>query len=220
MNCNVCNQDKEANEFQTYWHRTQQKMRTRRQCTKCLYDLKLKRKDPEKYYSNNPNYRKCYDCNEWKLVETEFYPKDTGHTKHRCRPCTLIKDRALRKTHRDEELADSCGSEKVIAEPNQYRDIYQKECTFFILDALGYKFDEPTGIWTKPGYKEIKDGKPIFPTLNLKSIIYKRNKISPTKLDRMLGLREQGLSYEKIAAELGISDTAVYKNIKKWKQNQ
>jgi len=216
MRCNVCEQDKELNQFQSYWHSTQQKMRIRKQCTECLYQIRMKKKNPDKFYQDKPEYKKCITCNEWKLGATEYYQKNGKPYLNRCRQCELSIERNKRK----EYLMENCGSEKIPPQPNRYADEYQKACTFHFMEMMGYIYDEPTGIWTKPGYKEIKDGKPIFPTLNLKSIIYKRNKISPTKLDRILILREQGFSYEKIAAELGISDTAVYKHIKKWKQNQ
>lgn len=211
MTCNVCKQDKELNQFQTYWHSTQQKMRTRKQCTECLYQLKLKRKDPNKFYQNNPNYKKCNTCNDWKEI-SDYYQTATGRIySNRCRICT----KKLDDERRDRKLINNCGGEKVPPRPNVYTDKYQKQCTFEMLETLGYTFDEPTGVWVKAGYKEIKDGKIIFPTLNLTHEV--RRKITPTKLDRIITLREQGLSYEKIAEELGISDTTVYKQIKKWK---
>lgn len=211
MRCTVCNKDKELNQFQTYWHSTQNKMRTRKQCTECYYQLRLKKKDPEKYYSNNPNYHKCNTCNEWKLID-DYYQTSGGKIySNRCRPCTKKFD----ADKREEKLINNCGGEKVPPKPNVYTDKYQKQCTFEMLEILGYTFDEPTGIWVKAGYKEIKDGKIIFPTLNLKAIT--RRKISPTKLDKIIILREKGWSYENIAEELGISDTTVYKHLKKWK---
>jgi hypothetical protein len=211
MRCTVCDKDKEINQFQTYWHSTQQKMRTRKQCTECLYNIRLKNHNPEKYYQNNPDYKKCNTCSEWKLAATEYYHKNGRPYMNRCKECELTLERNRRK----EYLMENCGSEKVSPKPNHYADEYQKACTFYFMEVMGYIYDEPTGIWIKPGYKEIRDGKIIFPTLNLKAIT--RKKISPTKLERILGLREQGLSYEKIAEQLGISDTSVYKYIKKWK---
>jgi len=162
MKCNVCSEDKELNQFQTYWHSTQQKVRTRKQCTKCLYHIKLKRKNPDMYYENNPNYHKCNTCKDWKLKD-KFYinTKDKIYS-HRCRACT----RELDHNKRREYLEQSCGSDLVKLKPNQYTDKYQKECTFNLMQQLGYTFDEPTGIWIKEGWKEIKDGKAFFPKIN------------------------------------------------------
>lgn len=211
MRCTVCDQDKELNQFQTYWHSTQQKMRQRKQCTQCLYEIRMKHNYPDKYYSNKPEYKKCNTCNEWKLIETEFYHRNGKAYQNRCKFCELSIDRQKRR----EYLQDNCGSEKVLLTPNKYMDEHQKNCTFWMMETLGYIYDEATGVWTKAGYKEIKDGKIIFPTLKLKDVT--RRKISATKFDKIIILREQGLSYEKIAEELGISDTTVYKHIRKWK---
>ena len=91
MTCNVCKQDKELNQFQTYWHSTQQKMRTRKQCTECLYQLKLKRKDPNKFYQNNPNYKKCNTCSECKPYSEFTISKNTWDGKsYICCTCKTI----------------------------------------------------------------------------------------------------------------------------------
>lgn len=52
MICNCCKIDKNINEYQTYWHSTQQKYRTRKECTKC-YNHK---KNEKKKLRLNPNY--------------------------------------------------------------------------------------------------------------------------------------------------------------------
>ena len=87
MKCNVCNEDKELNQYQTYWHSTQQKMRTRKQCNQCYYNIRLRNKNPEKYYQNNPDYHKCNTCKDWKLIK-EFYTTNDKIYSHRCRVCT------------------------------------------------------------------------------------------------------------------------------------
>jgi len=212
MRCTVCDKDKELNQFQTYWHSTQQKMRQRKQCTECLYNIRLKKKNPEKYYQNNPDYKKCNTCSEWKLVETEYYHRHGKPYMNRCRECELTLERSKRK----EYLMEHCGSEKVSPKPNHYADEYQKACTFHLMEIMGYTFDEPTGIWIKPGYKEIMDGKPFFPTIKVTSINH-RNKVTPTKLQRIIELKSSGMDTKKIAEELGISEITVYKNFRKWK---
>ena len=212
MRCNVCDKEKELNQFQTYWHSTQQKMRTRKQCTECLYQLKLKRKNPEKYYENNPDYKKCNTCKEWKLIETEFYHRRGVVYNNRCRHCELTQERNKRK----EYLMENCGSDRVSPKPNTYTDEYQKNCTFHMMELMGYTFDEPTGIWIKPGYKEIKNGKAFFPTIKETSINH-RNKVTPTKLDRIIKLKSMGLDNSEVAEELGLSEITVYKNYRLWK---
>ena len=209
MRCNVCNEDKEIKLFQTYWHSTQQKMRTRKQCTECLYQIRLKRKNPDKYYENNPNYHKCNTCNDWKEIK-DFYTTNGEIYSNRCRVCTRDLDQRKRREH----LEQSCGSDKVKQKPNQYVDEYQKNCTFNLMQQLGYTYDEPTGIWIKPGWKEIKDGKPHFPD------VYKTRrigvKVTQTMVEQMLELRKLGWGYKRIADKIGISDTSVFKYVSRY----
>ena len=209
MKCNVCSQDKELNQFQTYWHSTQQKMRTRKQCNHCYYNLRLKRKNPEMYYKNNPNYHKCNTCNDWKQVK-EFYTSKDEIYSNRCRSCTKELDQRKRREH----LEQSCGSDKVYSKPNQYADEYQKECTFNLMTTLGYTYDEPTGIWIKPGWKEVKNGRVHFPTIVKPKQI--GIKITQPMIEQMLELRKLGWGYNRIANKIGISDTSVFKYVSRY----
>lgn len=215
IRCNVCKIEKEENNFQTYWHSTQQKMRTRKQCNDCYYGARLKYKNPDKYYSDNPDYLKCKVCQEWKLISTNFYSKANGkYYLHRCKEC----ERKLEKEKRLNEIKDSCGSEKVLEKPNHYTDIYQKECTFNMLQLLGYLYDNETGIWYKPGIKEIVDGKPVFLNINPTEVKPNRaNKVTIQMIREMIKLKERNWSNKKIADKLNISETTVYKNVMKWK---
>jgi hypothetical protein len=211
MRCTVCDKDKDQNQFQTYWHSTQQKMRTRKQCTECLYQIRLKKKNPDKFYENNPDYKKCNTCNEWKLIETEFYHRHGKPYVNRCRYCELEIDRNKRK----EYLMENCGGDKIPPKPNNYTDEYQKACTFHLMEALGYTFDEPSGIWIKEGWKEVRDGRAYFTVLKIAS--KPRNKVTPTKMERIVKLKSQGYTNPQIAEQLGIAEMTVYKNYKKWK---
>jgi len=209
MRCNVCNEEKEIKQFQTYWHSTQQKMRTRKQCTECYYNNRLKRKNPDKYYENNPNYHKCNTCHDWK-EKKQFYTTNDEIYSNRCRTCTKELDRRKRREH----LEQSCGSDLVPMKPNKYTDEYQKECTFNLMTTLGYTFNEEFGIWTKEPYKTIKDGKAYFPE------IYKTRrvgiKITQPMIEQMLELRKLGWGYKRIADKIGISDTSVFKYVSRY----
>ena len=212
MRCNVCNEDKEIKLFQTYWHSTQQKMRTRKQCTECLYQIRLKRKNPDMYYKNNPNYHKCNTCSDWKEVK-EFYCSKGEIYSNRCRLCT----RQLEQKKRREHLEQSCGGDKIPPKPNTYTDEYQKACTYEFMQTLGYTFDEPTGIWIKPGVKELVNGKPFFPKVGKSKII--GTKITTKMVEEMLELYKSGWGYQRISKKLGCSDTSVFKYIKKLYKN-
>lgn len=212
MKCNVCHHDKELNQFQTYWHSTQKKMRTRKQCTECFYQTRLKRKNPDKFYENNPNYKKCNSCSDWKLL-SEYYHKDGKPYLNRCREC----ERNIERNKRKEYLINNCGSDKIPPKPNTYRDEYQKACTYEFMQTLGYTFDEPTGIWIKPGVKELINGKPFFPKVGKSRKI--GNKITTKMVEEMIELYKSGWGYQRISNKLGCSDTSVFKYIKKLYKN-
>ena len=210
MKCNVCNEDKEENQFQTYWHSTQQKIRTRKQCTKCFYENRMKKNNPDKYYENKPEYRKCPSCKEWKLLATDFYLRQDGSLYiNRCKVC----EQAGVKKEREKYLKENCGSDQIKLKPNTYTDQYQKECTANIMEQLGYVYDTITGIWTKQGWKEIKDGKPYFPKITK----YRKPvmRINDEAVLRMIELRKEGHSLQVIADQLGTSNTTVFVHLTK-----
>ena len=207
-------------------------MRQRKQCTECYYIIRLKRKNPDKYYENNPNYKKCSKCVQWKTLE-EFYGRGSNKTFSRCKACELEKERIYRQSTRELELSESCGSERVSKKPNTYRDKYQRECTFSIMEALGYTFNEEKGVWLKPGWKELtENGKIIFPQLVLRNKIrdyevkeYEGRKpinfVTPEIYEKIFEMRANGDTLEKIANVLNIGATTVFKYLKgkvpKWK---
>ena len=214
MRCNVCNKDKEQDQFQTYWHSTQNIKRTRKQCTECFYKNRMKKRNPDNYYQNNPDYKKCISCSQWKDINTAFYiRKARDGRKLYSNSCKVCK-KTIQKETREEEKSFNCGSAMVPQKPNKYFDKYQKQCTFNMMELLGYTFDKPTGIWIKPGHKEIKDGKPFFP--NLKKQISK--KVTLDMVNEMIELRKLGWGYQRIGYHLNISDTSVFKYIKKNEQ--
>jgi hypothetical protein len=161
------------------------------------------------YYKNNPNYHKCNTCKDWKEVK-DFYTSNDKIYSHRCRVCT----KELEDKKRIEHLEQSCGSEKIKSKPNEYTDKYQKECTFNLMQLLGYTYDEPTGIWVKEGLKEIKNGKAYFPTI-VKPKVFGQ-KVTQSMIDEMIRLRKLGYGYYKISEKMEISDTTVFKYLKRY----
>ena len=229
IKCSVCEIEKDESKFQTYWHSTQNAMRIRKQCTECFYKIRLKKKNPDKYYEQDPNYRKCRICAEWKTMDNYYIQdKKKNQRYHKCKKCQNSQDREKNRSEREIYLAESCGSERIPIKPNTYADQYQKACAFNILEVLGYTFDEPSGIWIKPGFKEVVNGRAYFPMLIKKRAEYGSisSKRPPKKMtrdiyDKIFILRDQGLSYREIGLELNISITTVsnYINGKevKWK---
>jgi hypothetical protein len=223
IKCNVCQIEKEDSDFQTYWHSTQQKTRVRKQCTECFYQIRLKRKNPDKLYKDNPDYKKCTKCEEWKPLD-EYYRKNGDKIFSRCKECERVKERSDRQKYRQIELEENCGSDKVNMKPNNYADKYQRNCTFTLLDRLGYIYNKEFGVWEKPGWKEVIEGKIVFPQIILKkkqqSAFYKQNVKKPDNMvtaemyDKIFELRAKGYTYQKIGLELDISVTTVFKYVK------
>jgi len=207
--CTKCEKEKELDQYQKYFHSSQQKWRVRGECTDCYYKTRLKRKNPNLYYENHPDYKKCKTCSTWKLVdEFHFHSRVTGLRFTECKLCQNEKD----KIKYQQELEENGGSIKVPAKPNNYKDKWQKEQTFMVMEVLGYIYDEGTGIWTKPGVKELINGKIVFSKINKNRTLGKYNsKVATNKVQLMKELRDKGLSYNKIADILDISDTTVFK---------
>ena len=214
MRCTKCGEEKDESNYQKYFHSTQNKWRVRKECTECLYKTRLKRKNPDLYYQSQPDFKKCKTCQQWKhLDEFYFHSKVTGLKFPDCIECTKIKD----KEDRELEMASKGGSDKINQFPNQYVDKYQKEQTFYVMETLGYTYNQDSGVWTKPGIKELIDGKIVFPKIKkkIKVGIYE-TKVTSDMLEKIIEYKEMGWNYEKIGDKLGISDTTAFKYYKKW----
>ena len=215
MICSKCNVEKDETNYQKYFHSTQNKWRVRKECTECLYKTRLKRKNPELYYQSNPDYKKCNVCQEWKTLDQYYFHKRTTNTKFgECAECHREKDRR----ERIEYLENNGGADRILQTPNEYMDEYQKKQTFFVMELLGYIYNEEAGVWTKPGIKELIDGEIVFPKVKkVKKISRYDVKITYQMVEEFVRLKERGWNSEKIGDKFGVSDTTVFKYIKKWK---
>ena len=242
--CTKCKVEKELNQFQIYWHSTQQKHRTRGQCTSCYQNQhnerrRLKRKEakliqvsireeiiqpvqPElqpAILENNPNYKQCRTCKEWKL-KTEYYSytKKSKKSFLDCRLCLNAKEVIKSRREREEYLKENGGSSYHKQKPGEWVDEYQKEATYNILKAIGWKLNEDNGIWWKEG---IKTGDGIF--INIKNrkqnktILFENYPIIINThekreiFDRAVVLRNKGVTYKNIGYQVGLSETTVHK---------
>ena len=207
--CTECEIEKELDQYYKYFHSSQQKWRVRGECSDCFYKTRLKRKNPNLYYENHPDYKKCKTCLTWKIQdEFHFHNRITGAKFPYCKECQKEADRIKYQI----ELEENGGSSKISSKPNVYKDKFQKEQTFMVMEVLGYIYYEDKGIWLKPGVKELVDGKIVFPKMvkEEKVGIY-RAKVTSNILKLMKEYRDQGYSYDKIAYKLNISDTTVFK---------
>lgn len=234
MICRKCNIDKPIDQYDTYFHSTQQKTRTRKYCNTCFKEQKKQWREKVKElkitqpvtpepptidFSTNPDYCLCIDCNEYKLISTDFYLHKGGNpiTK-RCKDC----QRTLDRKEADERRRENGGSLMIPQKPNVYFDNYQMENTFELMRLFGYLYDVETGIWYKPGWKEIVDGKPVF------VVIKEKRKNKPKKIKarimndellmKMIEMRKRKLTYGQIADRLNISDTTVRKYLVEYEE--
>ena len=211
-------------------------MRTRKICKSCfneqkrLYRESIKSKKiiqpvedmtpiepilpPPIDYSNNPDYKCCKECKEFKTHDSfHFFNKERGKTFNTCKDC----ERKIDQLYYQQVKEENGGSKMVGAKPNSYFDEYQRKNTFELMTLLGYLYNEEFGIWTKEGVKSIKDGKPHFHFLRFTK---KRNgntgKITQLQKEKILEYRNKGFSMGQISRKTGISDSSVCKIIKEY----
>jgi hypothetical protein len=222
--CTKCKIDKEDKEFQTYWHSTQQKFRIRKECTLCHNTQhnerrRLKRleskliqvsirpeivqpvvQESQPNLSTDKNYQQCRTCEEYKL-KTEYYRYNNSGKKSYldCRICINKKEVERSRIDRLKELKENGGSYQHKVNPGEWIDEYQKEATYNILKAIGWKLNEDNGIWWKDG---IKTSKGVF--INIKS----KKQVS---FDKALELRNNGKTYREIGNQLNLSETTIIK---------
>jgi hypothetical protein len=222
IRCSKCNVEKTESNYYTYWHSTQQKMRIRKVCNTCFNAQKKKNREsivvekivqpvtpepPTIDYSNDSNYNQCIKCNKW-LELNKFYCKKGKPYNNICKVCHKIQEREKSMQYK----IDNCGAGKVPIKPNKYFNEIQKQSTFDLMLAMGYLYDIPTGIWYKPGIKEIYNGKPIF--LNIKKAKSLRRKVTPEVTTVICELIDKGLSAPQIAIKLELSITTIRKVMK------
>lgn len=224
MVCNKCNVDKEVKEFSTYYHSTQKKHRTRKICTECFnkqkveYRIRMKQKviltlDPDILFKDDPNYKKCLECKEWKSMDN-YYGIKSKATYPRCIPC----ERERSRKESEDRRIENGGGQKVPPKPNKYTDKYQRENTFEIMALMGYTFDEPTGIWFKPGWKEIVNGKPVFTQIKKTSRNFGNiKKLSKEEVNQIFELRERGWTVNRISIKTKYSNSKINSVLKNGK---
>jgi hypothetical protein len=151
-------------------------------------------------------------CNICKIEQ----PKDNfyfnGNNFYRtCKPCFKKKLQDLN----EKKKAEKCGSDKVLYYPNKYADEYQRECTFQLMELLGYEYNQENGIWFKEPWKT-KDGE--FPNIKKYKIknFYSTKEIDRKYIDQMVELEKKGLNRSQIAFKLGFSQPTITKYLLKY----
>ncbi len=238
--CTKCKIDKEDKEFQTYWHSTQKKFRIRKECTLChntqhnerrrlkrleskLIQVSIRPEivqpvqlESQPDLSSDKNYKQCRTCAEFKL-KTEYYRYNNSGKKCYldCRICINKKEVERSRIDRIKELEENGGSYQHKINPGEWIDEYQKEATYNILKAIGWKLNKDNGIWWKEGIKT-SDGVFINIESNKRLSFENYPKVisTPQKketFDTAVAMRNKGKTYREISNQLNLSETTIHK---------
>jgi hypothetical protein len=203
MICNKCHQDKPETEYQTYFHSTQNVFRTRRQCNQCFNEAK-------KQYHLKKKGRTCIVCEEIKY-ETDFPNfKSLGPNDKRRKICKICTSRIEREKGKHTKREEN--GEPVHWRPNVYNSPQQKELAFELMTALGFTFDEETGMWSKENFKN-PDGT-FFRVEEKKRLHKEKLQKEVEDLDvwkKIRYLRNKDIPISEISKLTGVNYTAVHK---------
>jgi hypothetical protein len=214
MICNVCKIDKPIDQYKTYFHSTQQKQRTRKECNTCFYGKRNSKKKGMIYIPPQPiKYIQCTGCKKSKpSTDYTFNPSPRAIT--RCDECrSKSKHYTKNVSDRLKEIEQTQGGYDYFKEPNEYTNDTQKKAVFDIMLSMGWQFNETNGIWWKEG---IKTSQGVF--LNIKTYLSKEPKKKRIKttllIARMKLMRDMKHSYDEIANTFGLNVKTVTRWIK------
>jgi hypothetical protein len=165
-------------------------------------------------FSNNPDYKSCTMCAEYKLL-TEFYQnKNSGYYHSRCKPCHLQYSSGKLNDYYEEKYKTKGGSERVMRKAGDFVDIYQEEQVSWLLQLIGWSKDGD--VWVKKGIKQVVDGKIVWDKIPSKQkvIRLRKNKklvITEQDIEKIIELRSRGLMMREIAAIYKCSKTTIGK---------
>lgn len=250
VRCNKCQIDKEVDQYATYFHSTQNKLRTRKICKICfnlqkkqyretIIKEKIIQQDPLYVYSRpiltptpeplvNPEVfidmdvdtKQCFTCKVDKPITDFYIHKRTGRGFTSCKICELEKDGKKYEQY----IQDNGGSDRVRLRPGQWVDEYQRENVEGFLKVLGWKHNG--NHWYKEGVRSGEDGVWERMRGNTKYRKPMTKQLTPitdmlrTKIEDIIKLREAG---ETLATVAGIYNTSVptlYKVINEYYEAQ
>jgi hypothetical protein len=164
--CSKCKVVKELDQYEKYFHSTQNKERIRGYCKSCfrqqqrivkqnirnkkitqpVEDMTQPEVLPIEY--DTTIFKQCSTCETWKLISTDFYSYSKNACNKNCKKC----ENKIRSDRYYEELEAKGGHDMVPRLPGIYADHYQQEQTEGFLTLLGWT-KSPEGVWWKEGYK-------------------------------------------------------------------
>jgi hypothetical protein len=232
--CSKCKIQKPLTEYYTYFHSTQNKFRTRNICQDCMkkqkneYKAKIRQEklnliqvpNQEEIIQPGPpelipdGFKECIDC-KLILPLTDYYKNSKSNIPfRRCKKCQSLVNKKGLKEAIELKRVECGGSERVPTKPNTYTDEYQKAQTFWIMELMGWTYND-NGVWSKDGIKDkdkfwVNVKKPVKPP---KPEIPKRTKWTAYG-KQMNELREQGMIFNDIAKIFGCSKPTVIKAVR------
>jgi hypothetical protein len=168
------------------------------------------------------DWKQCCDCMVYQPLDNYYLNKNKNHIK-RCKEC----HGKMYREYKNQKLIDTGGADSYYKEPNRYWDEEQKKNVFMVMEAFGWIFDEPTGIWNKPGIKEngvfINIISTDKPKRKRPSVPHGRKIKSGVhnNIDKIVKLIEEGYTYNDVADTFDCSHTTIrsvvtnYRNGKK-----
>lgn len=174
-------------------------------------------------FSQNPDYKYCFACDTWK-PKTEYFvainkKRNTRTLFRRCKWCHNKLSREKARIYFDNKKVNCGGSEKIISKPNKYADEYQREQVFWLMELLGWTYND-NGVWSKEGIKD-KDNKWV--NIKKKELPPKPVKIKLPEgirkdidIEKLLFLKKCNWSIEKMAEELKCSTPTIRSRLKRY----
>lgn len=170
-------------------------------------------------FSNNDEYKLCTKCDEFKLLSDFYIHKQTNKHFSICKECQIGSSRVAAKEYWENKRKNNGGSEKVRPRPNMYTDQYQKEQTFWVMELMGWTYND-NGVWSKEG---IKDKNKVWDKIpEVPKVVKVKKGPRPSAvldMDKVRELREQGLTFNKIGEIFKVSGTTIIKYFYKDEEN-
>lgn len=192
-----------------------------REINKNLIDLPIKEEiyqpDPSKSVSEIPaGFKECYECKEI-LSITRFYKSVNGGLFKRCKTCHNKNAKQKQDEAHKIKMRENGGSERVKTKPNEYMDVYQKAQTFWLMELIGWKYND-NGVWSKEGIKD-KDKNWV----NVKKKVKIEIPVEPKRkfnrfAEEMYELYKGGMIFKDIGVQFGCSKTTAMKVVREYEK--
>lgn len=229
--CNKCKNEREDNQYETYFHSTRGKHYTRKICNPCMREgcrlFKQKNKLDKQIPQQIPvpvipdNTKQCATCMEYKTFDN-FYLSHAGNPVKMCKPCYV----QYHRNKVEHKYKENGGKDQYYMECDRYTTQEQKDQVFMVMEALGWTYTD--GVWWKEG---IKDKNKVW--TNITPIVKKERKTRQTNMgrkiksgvwnntDKIVKFIEEGYTYFDVADIFDCSHTTIrtvvsrYRNEKK-----